>query len=184
MKALIQDLENRMDASIEAFRRELASLRTGRASASLLDAVLVDAYGSSLPVSQVGTVSVPEPRMITIQVWDKSLVKSTEKAVLDVGLGINPVVDGQLIRLPIPPLSEERRRELTKVAAKYAETTKVGIRNIRRDGMDSLKAMEKSSDISEDEHHRLGEEVQELTDRFVEKVDELLKHKEKDIMQI
>ncbi|MEI8320954.1 MAG: ribosome recycling factor [Alphaproteobacteria bacterium] len=184
MDPLIQDLHQRMDATIEAFKKELNSLRTGRASSSLLDSVFVDAYGSMMPLSQVATISVPEARMISVQVWDRGMIKSVEKAITDSGLGINPIVDGQLIRLPIPSLSEERRRELVKIAAKYTENAKVSVRNVRRDGMEELRTMQKDSEISEDEHHRFSEKVQDATDRHIEKIDELYQQKEKDIMQI
>ncbi|MEO1252604.1 MAG: ribosome recycling factor [Pseudomonadota bacterium] len=176
----MKDLRKRMDGAVAALKSEFGGLRTGRASASLVEPINVDAYGSKMPMNQVGTVSVPEPRMITIAVWDKSLVGATEKAIRESGLGINPVVDGQNIRIPIPPLTEERRTELTKVAAKYAEAAKVAIRNVRRDGMEQIK----SEEGGEDEQKRLHDEVQKLTDDYVKKVDEVLAHKEEEIMQV
>ena len=177
----IADLRKRMEGALGALKTEFGGLRTGRASASLVEPIMVEAYGSPTPMAQVGTIGVPEPRTVSIQVWDKSLVGSVEKAVRESGLGINPVVDGQTVRVPIPPLTEERRIELTKVAAKYAEQAKVAIRNIRRDGMDDIKA---SDGISEDEQKRLSGEVQKLTDEMVGKVDEMLAAKEQEMMQV
>lgn len=179
-----KDLERRMDGSIASLQTELQGLRTGRASINLLDSVQVAAYGSSMPLSQVGSVSVMDARMIAVNVWDKGLVGSADKAIRESGLGLNPVVDGQTLRIPIPPLNEERRVELTKVAGKYAEAARVAVRNVRRDGMDSLKKMEKDGDISEDEHRSLSDEVQKLTDSYVAKVDDALKVKEAEIMQV
>lgn len=176
----IQDLQKRMDGAITALKTEFGGLRTGRASISLVEPIDVDAYGQKMPMNQVGTITVPEPRMITIQVWDKSLVAATEKAIRESGLGINPVVDGQNVRVPIPPLTEERRIELTKVAAKYAEAAKVAIRNVRRDGMEQIKTAEGG----EDEQKRLHDEVQKVTDDYVKKVDEALATKEEEIMQV
>ncbi|HYD99923.1 MAG TPA: ribosome recycling factor [Alphaproteobacteria bacterium] len=180
----IEGLRRRMDGAIEALRKELGGLRTGRASTSLLDRVQVDAYGASMPIAQVGTVGVPEPRMLTVQVWDRGLVKATEKAIRDSGLGLNPQTDGQTIRVPLPDLSQERRAELAKVARKYAEDARVAIRNVRRDGMDMLKKAEKAGDISEDEHRTLADKVQKMTDDHVKKVDEAAAAKEKEIMQV
>jgi ribosome recycling factor len=177
----IQSLRKRMDGAIAALKSEFGGLRTGRASASLVEPVFVDAYGSKTPMNQVGTIGVPEPRMITIQVWDKGLVGAVEKAIRDSGLGINPVVDGQNVRIPIPPLTQERRTELTKVAAKYAEQAKVAIRGVRRDGMEAIK---KSDGIGEDEQKKLSGDVQKLTDEMVKHVDEALSAKEKEIMQV
>jgi ribosome recycling factor len=181
---LIEQLKKKMDSSLDILKKDFQALRTGRASTALLDHVTVDAYGSQMPISQLGTISAPEPRMLSIQIWDHSMIKSVEKALMEANLGLNPLVEGQLIRLPLPDLSEERRRELTKVAAKYSEATKISIRNVRRDGMDTLKDMEKKSEITEDEHHRFSEEVQELTDKYIKIIDELYGQKEKDIMQI
>lgn len=180
----LKDIKQRMDGALEALKREFAGLRTGRASASLLEPVMVEAYGSSMPISSVGTISVPEPRMITVQVWDRSLVSATEKAIRDAGLGLNPASDGQLVRVPIPALNEERRQELTRVAGKYAETARVAVRNVRRDGMDRLKKLEKDGEISQDEHKRLADQIQELTDEHIKLVDEQLSHKESEIMQV
>jgi ribosome recycling factor len=180
----LKDIKQRMDGALEALKREFAGLRTGRASASLLEPVMVEAYGSAMPLSSVGTISVPEPRMITVQVWDRSLVGATEKAIREAGLGLNPASDGQLVRVPIPALNEERRQELTRVAGKYAETARVAVRNVRRDGMDRLKKLEKDGELSQDEHKRLADQVQELTDEHIKLVDEQLAHKESEIMQV
>ena len=179
-----KDLTHRMDMTLEVLRKEFAGLRTGRAHASLLDPIVVEAYGQEMPLNQVGTVGVPEPRMLTVSVWDKSMVKAVEKALRESDLGLNPSPDGQTIRIPIPPLTEERRAELTKVAGKYTEQARVSIRNVRRDGMEKLKKMEKDGDISQDEHRQYQDEVQSLTDAHIKKVDELLAEKEKDIMQV
>ena len=180
----LSDIKRRMDGALEALRKELAGLRTGRASASLLEPVMVDAYGSSMPLSQVGTISVPEPRMVTVQVWDRGLTGAVEKAVRDAGLGLNPASDGQLIRVPIPALSEERRIELTKVAGKYSEQARVAVRNVRRDGMEMLKRMEKDGEISKDEHHDWGGEIQNMTDEHIKVIDETLAQKEQEILQV
>ena len=179
-----KDLERRMDGAISALQTELQGLRTGRASVNLLDSVQVSAYGSMMPLNQVGSVSVMDARMIGVNIWDKGLVGAADKAIRESGLGLNPVVDGQTLRIPIPPLNEERRVELTKVAGKYAEAARVAVRNVRRDGMDGLKKMEKDGDISEDDHRSLSDEVQKLTDNYVGKVDEALKNKEAEIMQV
>lgn len=178
------DLQRRMDGAVDNLHKEFGGLRTGRASASLLDPVNVDAYGSKMPLSQVGTVSVPEARMLSVQVWDNNLVKATEKAIRDAGLGLNPQPEGNLIRIPIPDLNEERRQELSKVAGKYAESARISVRNVRRDGMDALKKQEKDNDISEDEHKRLSEDVQKMTDERIQKIDKMLSDKEQDIMQV
>ena len=175
---------SRMDKAVAALKEEFGTLRTGRASAGLLDQVHVEAYGSRMPISQVGAVSVPEPRAINVSVWDKALVVSVEKAIRNSGLGLNPVVEGQNLRIPIPPLSEERRRDLVKLAGKYAEQQKVAVRNVRRDAMDDLRKAEKDAVISQDEHRRLDLEVQKLTDEAVKRVDESLKTKEHEIMQV
>ena len=181
---LMNELKRRMDGALEALRREFAGLRTGRASAHLLDPVVVKAYGGEMPLNQVGTVNVPEPRMITVQVWDRSLVTAVEKSIRDANLGVNPQSDGQLVRVPIPELSRERRQELTKLAHKYAEQGRVAVRNVRRDGMETLKKMEKDGKISQDEHRRQNDEVQKLTDDHIKKVDEALAQKEKEILQV
>jgi ribosome recycling factor len=173
-----------MDGAKEALRKEFAGLRTGRASAALLEPVMVDAYGASMPLNQLGTVGVPEPRMVTVQVWDRSMVSSVEKAIRNAGLGLNPASDGQLVRVPIPALSEERRVELSKIAAKYAEQARVAVRNVRRDGMDMLKKMEKDGEISQDEHHLWSDEIQEMTDAHIKDIDEALSHKEEEILQV
>lgn len=176
-------LERRMDGALTALRGDFASLRTGRASASMLDAIMVEAYGSMTPINQVGTVNVPEPRMVTLNVWDKSLVGAVDKAIRKSGLGINPVMDGTLLRMPIPELNEERRRELTKVAGHYAENARVAIRNVRRDGMDQVKKA-KASGMSEDEQKLYSEEIQGLTDAAIVKIDAALEAKQAEIMQV
>jgi len=180
----LDDLKRRMDGALSALDKEFQGLRTGRASVNLLEPIMVDAYGSKMPINQVGTVGVPEPRMLTVQVWDKTMTKAVEKAIRESDLGLNPQVDGQLLRIPLPDLSEERRAELAKVAAKYAESARIAVRNVRRDGMDSLKKAEKDGDLSQDERHLYEEEVQEMTDKFVSRIDEALGTKEKEIMQV
>jgi ribosome recycling factor len=177
----MKTLEKKMEGALSAFKTELGGLRTGRASVSLVEPIMVDAYGSKMPINQVGTVSVPEPRMITIQIWDKSMVGAVERAIRDSGLGISPVVDGTNIRVPIPALTEERRIELTKVAGKYAEHSRVAIRNIRREGMESIR---KSEGVSEDDQKRQSDQVQKLTDSMIKKIDEILASKEVEIMQV
>jgi ribosome recycling factor len=181
---LKNDTSRRMEGAIEVLHRELGGLRTGRAAASLLEPVNVAAYGAEMPMNQVGTIGVPEPRMLTVQVWDKGLVSAVEKAIRESGLGLNPAVDGQMVRVPIPALTEERRTELTKVAHKYAEEARVSVRNVRRHAMDELKNAEKAGDISEDAYHGYADEVQKVTDDHVAKIDEILAHKETEIMQV
>ena len=176
------DLNRRMHGALEALRHDLGGLRTGRASTALLDPVHVEVYGSSMPLNQVATVSTPEPRLLSVQVWDRSNVQPVEKAIRNAGLGINPIVDGQVIRLPIPELTEERRRELAKLVGQYAEKAKVAVRNVRRDGMDHLKQDERKHEISEDERKRLEHEVQKLTDDTIKEIDELAQAKEKEIL--
>ena len=183
-KPVLSKYRDRMDKAVSALKEEFASLRTGRASANLLDQVTVDAYGSQMPLNQVASISVPEPRSITVNVWDRGLAVSVEKAIRNAGLGLNPVVEGQNLRIPIPPLTEERRRELAKVAGKYAEQQKIAVRNVRRDAMDDLKKAEKDHVITQDEHRRMDGEVQKLTDDAVKRVDEALKTKEQEIMQV
>jgi ribosome recycling factor len=182
--ARLDDFARRMDGALEALRKEFAGLRTGRASVNLLDQIHVDAYGGSMHLSGVATVSVPEARLITVQVWDKALVKAVDKAIRESGLGLNPQQDGGIIRVPIPELNEERRIELAKVAGKYAEQARVAIRNVRRDGMEMLKRLEKDNEISEDEHEKLSGEMQRLTDQHIKRVDESQQSKEKEIKQI
>ena len=177
------DLTRRMDGAISNLRTEFASLRTGRASASMIEPVTVDAYGAQTPINQVGTVNVPEPRMVTINVWDKSLVQKVEKAIMESGLGINPQTNGTIIMLPIPELNEERRRELTKVAGGYAENARVAVRNLRRDGMEQLKKA-KSAGMSEDEQKIWQDEIQELTDTYIKSIDDALENKQTEIMQV
>ena len=183
-KPVLSRYKDRMDKAVVALKEEFASLRTGRASANLLDQIHVDAYGSTVPINQVGAVNVPEPRMITVNVWDRGLVVSVEKAIRNSGLGLNPVVDGQTLRIPIPPLTEERRKEIAKIASKYAEQQRVAVRNIRRDANDDLKKAEKDGAISQDEHKRMEGEVQKLTDEAIKRVDEALKTKEQEIMHV
>jgi ribosome recycling factor len=178
------DFERRMTGAIDVLSKEFSGIRAGRASATLLDPVKVDAYGSYVPMSQVGTVSAPEPRLLAVQVWDKGLVKAVEKAIRESSLGLNPSTDGQLVRVPMPPLTEERRQELSKVASKYTEEARISVRNVRRDAMDMLKKLEKDGHISEDDHRRLSDEAQKLTDDHIKKVDDMLAHKQKDIMQV
>lgn len=178
------DIKRRMDGAIEVLVKEFFGLRTGRASTSLLDTVLVEAYGNRTPLNQIGSISVPEPRLLTVQVWDNSQVKAVEKAIRDAGLGLNPQADGALVRIPIPALNEERRQELVKIASKYAEAARVSVRNVRRDGMEALKKMEKDKQISEDEQKRSADEVQKLTDQSIQKIDTMLSDKEKDIMTV
>lgn len=180
----LNDLQRRMDGAVETLRKEFAGLRTGRASASLLEPITVEVYGTVMPLPQVGTISVPEPRLLTVQVWDRGSVKAVEKAIRESGLGLNPQSDGQLIRVPIPELNQERRNELVKIAHKYAEQARVAVRNVRRDGMDHLKKAEKDGDISQDQHKGLSEKVQAMTDQHVKKIDENLVTKEKEISHV
>jgi len=180
----LDDVERRMNGAVDSLKHEYTGLRTGRATTSLLDSVTVDVYGAVMPLNQVGTVSVPEPRMLSVQVWDKANASAVEKSIRNSGLGLNPMLDGQLVRIPIPELNEERRAELAKVAAKYAEQARIAIRNVRKAGMDTLKKQEKDKSISEDEHKMYADEVQDLTDKFVKMVDEILATKEKEIMQV
>lgn len=184
MSVDLDDIGQRMNKAIEVLRHEFGGLRTGRASASLLEPVVVNAYGANMPISQVGTISVPEARMISVQVWDKGNVKAVEKAIRDAGLGLNPQADGTLVRIPIPELNEQRRKELTKVAGQYAEHAKVAVRNVRRDGMDGLKKMQKDGHVSEDEVALWQDEIQELTDKAIARIDEVLGVKQKEIMQV
>ncbi len=178
------DTQTRMDKTIESLKADFGSLRAGRAHVSLLDGIMVEAYGSPTPLAQVGTVSVPDARTLSVSVWDRGLAKAVEKAIMESDLGLNPASDGQLIRIPIPPLSEERRKELTKVAGKYSENSKVAVRNIRRDAMDEIKKLKKDNAISEDDEKRFENEVQKLTDEAIKKIDTLLASKEKDILQV
>lgn len=177
------DVKRRMAGALETLRKEFTGLRTGRASANLLDPIVVDAYGQTMALNQVATVSVPEPRLIIVQVWDKGMCKAVEKAIRDSGLGLNPSAESTTIRVPLPDLNQERRQELSKVAAKYAEHARVSVRNVRRDGMDMLKKLEKDGDISKDEHRKHSEEMQALTDGHIKKIDEALVAKEREILQ-
>jgi ribosome recycling factor len=178
------ELDRRMNGAIATFKSELAGLRTGRASAALLDPVKVEAYGNAVPINQVGSIATPEARMITVQVWDKGLAKAVDKAIRDAGLGLNPQMDGQLLRIPLPVLNQERRKELSKLAAKYAEAARVSVRNVRRDGMELLKKLEKDHKIGQDEQHTKGEELQKLTDAHIKDIDTALHSKEQEIMQV
>jgi ribosome recycling factor len=178
------EMIRRMNGAVTGLKGEFAGLRTGRASPALLDPVSIDAYGQQMHVSQLGTISTPESRLLTVQVWDRSMVKTVDKAIRDAGLGLNPQVDGQLLRIPIPELNEERRKELVKLAHKYAEQGRVAVRNVRRDGMEILKKLEKDHKIGQDEHHKLGDELQKLTDAHIKDVDQLLHGKEQEIMQV
>ena len=180
----LDDLERRMRGAIDVLKQEFAGLRTGRASTSLLEPIKVEAYGSEMPLNQVGTINVPEPRMLTVQVWDKSMVSAVEKAIRGAGLGLNPAVDGQLVRVPIPELTEERRQEMAKIAGKYAEQAKVAVRNVRRHSMDELKRMEKDGEMSEDDHKMYADEVQVLTDKTIKDIDEVYAHKQAEITQV
>jgi ribosome recycling factor len=181
--ALLKDLRRRMDGA-EVLRKEFGGLRTGRASASLLEPITVAAYGGTVPLNQLANVSVPEPRMITVQVWDRAMVKAVDKAIREAGLGLNPQTEGQVIRVPIPDLNEERRRELTRVTAKYAEQARVSVRNIRRDGVELLRRREKDAEISQDQQRKLQQDVQHLTDDYVKRIDEALTQKDKEILQV
>ena len=176
------DLQRRMDGAMVNLKTEFASLRTGRASASMLEPVMVDAYGSATPINQVGTVNVPEPRMVTVNVWDKSMVGAVDKAIRNSGLGINPVMDGTLLRLPIPDLNEERRRELSKLAGQYAESARIAVRNVRRDGMDQIKKAK--DNVGEDDQKLWGDEIQSLTDEAIKNIDQTLETKQEEILQV
>ena len=176
--------KERMDKAIAALKEEFAGLRTGRANAGLIENVMVDAYGSTSPITSVAAISVPEPRMITVSVWDKGVTIAVEKAIRNAGLGLNPITDGQTLRIPVPPLTEERRKDLAKLAGKYAETQKIALRNVRRDALEDLKKAEKAGDISQDEQKKADKDVQGFTDEAVKRIDETLKSKEAEIMQV
>ena len=180
----LDDYKKRMDGAITALQHEFGGLRTGRASPTILDPITVEAYGAMSPLNQVANVTVPEPRMISVQVWDKSVVQAVDKAIRSANLGLNPIVDGQTLRIPIPPLTGERRTELSKIAGKYAEQQRVAVRNVRRDAMEHLKKLEKDHAISQDEHKRHNDEVQKVTDEHIRKIDDLFRHKEEEIMQV
>ena len=182
--SLLTDLRRRMDGAIEVLRKEFGGLRTGRASASLLEPVTVTAYGGTMPINQLANVSVPEPRMITVQVWDRAMVKAVDKAIREAGLGLNPQTEGQVMRVPIPDLNEERRRELTRVSAKYAEQARVSVRNVRRDGIEVLRRREKGAEISQDEQRKLQNEIQHVTDDYIRRIDEALAQKDREILQV
>lgn len=180
----INDIKRRMDGAVENLKTEMAGFRTGRATTAMLEPIVVDAYGSKMPINQVGNLSAPEPRLLTVQVWDAGMTPSVEKAIRESGLGLNPQAEGTLIRIPVPELNEERRKELTKVAGQYAEAARVSVRNVRQDGMQALKKMEKDGDISEDDEKRMSGEVQKETDAHIQKIDTMLAEKEKDIMTV
>lgn len=180
----LKDLQRRMEGAVSVFKSDLASLRTGRASANLLDPIQVEAYGTNMPLNQVATISVPEPRMIGVQVWDKSMVQAVDRAIRESNLGFNPIVDGTNLRIPLPELNEERRKELVKIAHNYAENARVAARHVRRDGMDHLKKAEKDGDTSEDEARRLSDQVQKMTDDTISSIDSLLADKEAEIMHV
>jgi ribosome recycling factor len=180
----INELKRRMQGATQSLKHELGGLRTGRAAASMLEPVQVEAYGSHMPLNQVATISVPEPRLLSVQVWDKSMVKAVEKAIVDSNLGLSPATEGQVLRLRIPELSEERRKELVKVAHKYAEAAKVAVRHVRRDGLDTIKKLEKNHEISEDDQERLAADVQKATDGTISEIDQLLAAKEKEILTV
>jgi ribosome recycling factor len=178
------EMLRRMKGAVATLKGEFGGLRTGRASPALLDPVSVEAYGNRMQVTQLGNISTPEPRLLTVQVWDRSMVKAVDKAIRDAGLGLNPQVDGQLLRIPIPELNEERRKELVKLAHKYAEQARISVRGVRRDGMEILKKLEKDHKIGQDEHHKLGEELQKLTDANIKEIDAAVQGKEQEIMQV
>jgi ribosome recycling factor len=180
----INELKRRMQGATQSLKHELGGLRTGRAAASMLEPVQVEAYGSHMPLNQLATVSVPEPRLLSVQVWDKSMVKAVEKAIVDSNLGLSPATEGQVLRLRIPELNEERRKELVKVAHKYAEAAKVAVRHVRRDGLDTLKKLEKGSEISEDDEKRFAADVQKATDSVIAEIDQMLAGKEKEILTV
>ncbi|TGY87408.1 ribosome recycling factor [Marinicauda algicola] len=180
----LKDIKRRMSGAVDALKQEFAGLRTGRAHSSLLDPIRVDAYGSQMPLNQVATVTAPESRMLTVQVWDKNMAAAVDKAIRNSSLGLNPVMEGATLRIPIPPLNEERRKELAKTAGTYAEQARVAVRNVRRDGMDALKRAEKEGEIGEDEHKKLADQVQKATDESIETIDRLLKEKQEEILQV
>jgi ribosome recycling factor len=177
-------LQRRMHGAVEVLRQEFAGLRTGRASPNLLDPVTVEAYGSTMHINQVASINVPEPRMLSVQVWDKGMVSAVDKAIRNAGLGVNPVVDGALIRIPIPELNQERRQEMVKLAGKYAEQARIAVRNVRRDGMEQLKRMEKDGVLTQDDQKLYADEVQDMTDATIKEIDKALEQKEKDILQV
>ena len=181
---LLKDLRRRMDGALEVLRKEFGGLRTGRASASLLEPITVSAYGGTSPLNQGANISVPEPRLITVLVWDRAIVKAVDKAIREAGLGLNPQTEGQTIRVPIPDLNEERRRELTRVSAKYAEQARVAVRNVRRDGIEVLKRREKDAEISQDQQRKQQQEIQHLTDDYIKRIDESLTQKDSEILQV
>ena len=184
MSADMDDLQRRMEGALNTLKSDFGGLRTGRASTTLLEPIMVEAYGQQIPMSQVGTISAPEPRLLSVQVWDKGQVSFVEKAIREAGLGLNPMADGQMVRVPLPELNEERREELVKIAGKYSEQCRVAVRNVRRDGMDQLKKGEKDGEISQDEQKSLSDDVQKLTDDYVKKIDEALSQKEAEIRQV
>ena len=180
----LNETKRKMDAALEALKKEFSGLRSGRASTGMLDPIMVDSYGSMMPLNQVANISTPEPRLLTVTVWDRSMIAAVEKAIRDSGLGLNPQTEGATIRLPIPAMTEERRKEMTKVSAKYAEASRVAVRNIRRDGMETVKKMEKDKVISEDDKARFEKDIQKATDDIIAKIDTTLAHKDKEIMEV
>jgi ribosome recycling factor len=180
----LKEIDKRMRGALNVLKQEFGGLRTGRANTGILDPIMVTAYGSKVPLNQVATISAPEPRLITVQVWDRSQSNAVEKAIRESDLGLNPVVEGQLLRLPIPELNQERRQELSKIAAKYAEQARVAVRNVRRDGMEHLKRLEKEGGIGEDQARSLSTKVQEITDKVIKEIDVAFSHKEQEIMQV
>jgi ribosome recycling factor len=180
----LDDFQRRMNGAISVLRSEFGGLRSGRASTSLLEPIVVEAYGAPMPMNQVGSVSAPEPRMLTVQVWDKANVQAVEKAVREAGLGLNPASDGQLVRVPLPELTEERRQEMAKIAGKYAEQARISVRHVRMDGMNKLKRAEKDGDMSEDDHHLYSDEIQDMTDKMIAEIDQAFATKEQEIMQV
>lgn len=180
----LKDIERRMDGALDVLHKEFAGLRTGRASTHLVEHIQVDAYGAKMPINQVGSISVPEARLLTVQVWDNGLVKAVEKAIRDADLGLNPQPDGNMLRIPIPELNEERRNELAKVASKYAEQARIAVRNVRRDGMEEVKKLEKNGEISEDDQRRYADNIQKMTDGYIKKIDEAFSKKEDEIKTV
>jgi ribosome recycling factor len=184
IQTIKKEAARKMHSAVEVLQKEFAGLRTGRAAVSLLEPLNVEAYGSRMPLTQMATIAAPEPRMLTVQVWDRGMVKAVERAILEAGLGLNPATEGQMIRLPVPPLSEQRRVEITKIAARYAEEARVAIRNVRRHAMDELKKAEKDGGVSQDQVRDLSKQIQELTDQHIHTLDDLLTRKESEILQV
>ncbi len=184
IKAIVSDIEKRMDGPIQNLKHSLSGLRTGRISTALLEPIKVEVYGNNMPINQLGTVSASDSKTLVIQVWDRAVAKDVEKAIINSGLGLNPITEGQVIRVPLPDLTEQRRKELSKKASEYGEGAKISVRNIRRDSMDNFKKMEKAKEISEDESHTYSDEIQKITDKYIKNIDEIVQNKVKDIMSI